>query len=529
MGPSGSGKSTLLTLAGGLDQPTRRDGVASRASTSASLGNNGPGADAAYLDRLRLPGLQPDPGAHRGRERRPARASSTASVPGPPARLAPAALEEVGIGDLADRFPDDDVGRPAAAGRHRARHRGRPPADPRRRADRRPRHRHRARRSCGCCAPAATPAPPGCSSPTRPGTRPGPTGSSSCATGSWSTRSGADPVDVAARSAGAARRTVACRGWRPSLRLARRDALRSRGRSLLVLVMIALPVLAVTRGRRVVQTTADVGGIEGARPAARRRRRAGPLQPGVSGLSSPPTPTTSTAPAGAATEGVDAGLAVVRRRHGASSATSGRRRCASGWTEIRCGDKRRRASTPREVDLADPLAAGLFDDHRRTGRRRRPTRPWSTTRSPSAGLGRRRHRWTARVPRRSTVVGVGESAPPSATPPRSTCCRHRLGAGLRRLRPRTSTWLVDGGAVLVGTRCRELNRGRRARALARRARWTRRPSTEIRPSSRASTSGTATPRSRSSPWSSSWRCSRWCCWPGRRSPSAPAARRAPWP
>ena len=30
-------------------------------------------------------------------------------------------------------------------------------------------------------------------------------------------------------------------GWRPALRLARRDALRARGRSLLVLVMIALP------------------------------------------------------------------------------------------------------------------------------------------------------------------------------------------------------------------------------------------------------------------------------------------------
>jgi putative ABC transport system permease protein len=52
------------------------------------------------------------------------------------------------------------------------------------------------------------------------------------------------------------------RGWRPMLRIARRDALRARGRSVLVLVMIALPVLAVvaldTLGR-----TADVTPREG--------------------------------------------------------------------------------------------------------------------------------------------------------------------------------------------------------------------------------------------------------------------------
>ena len=34
--------------------------------------------------------------------------------------------------------------------------------------------------------------------------------------------------------------------WRPALRIARRDALRARGRSVLVVVMIALPVLTMT-------------------------------------------------------------------------------------------------------------------------------------------------------------------------------------------------------------------------------------------------------------------------------------------
>ena len=49
--------------------------------------------------------------------------------------------------------------------------------------------------------------------------------------------------------------------WRLALRLARRDALRNRGRSILVLVMIALPVLAVTAADVVIQTS-QVSGVE---------------------------------------------------------------------------------------------------------------------------------------------------------------------------------------------------------------------------------------------------------------------------
>ncbi len=50
-------------------------------------------------------------------------------------------------------------------------------------------------------------------------------------------------------------------GWRPALRIAWRDALRHRGRSILVLVMISLPVLAVSAAA-VVLATSDVSGIE---------------------------------------------------------------------------------------------------------------------------------------------------------------------------------------------------------------------------------------------------------------------------
>lgn len=48
--------------------------------------------------------------------------------------------------------------------------------------------------------------------------------------------------------------TPLARGWRPLLRLAWRDARRARGRSILVLVMIALPVMAVTAADVVIST-----------------------------------------------------------------------------------------------------------------------------------------------------------------------------------------------------------------------------------------------------------------------------------
>ncbi|HEU4675337.1 MAG TPA: FtsX-like permease family protein, partial [Motilibacteraceae bacterium] len=47
----------------------------------------------------------------------------------------------------------------------------------------------------------------------------------------------------------------AASGWRPALRIARREALRARGRSLLVLLMVALPVLGMTVADVVARTS----------------------------------------------------------------------------------------------------------------------------------------------------------------------------------------------------------------------------------------------------------------------------------
>jgi putative ABC transport system ATP-binding protein len=108
MGPSGSGKSTLLTLAGGLDSPTA--GVVRVEDTDlAGLGQRGRAAmrrtsiGYVFQDFNLIPALTALenvalPRELDGQGMRGAR------------RAAQTALDEVGIGDLARRFPDEMSG-----------------------------------------------------------------------------------------------------------------------------------------------------------------------------------------------------------------------------------------------------------------------------------------------------------------------------------------------------------------------------------------------------------------------------------
>jgi putative ABC transport system ATP-binding protein len=108
MGPSGSGKSTLLHLAGGLDLPTRGAVLVE-------------GVDLATLSRPRLAQLRRRSVGYVFQDFNlvPAlTAAENVALPreldGAPARSARreavAALEEVGIADLTDRFPDEMSG-----------------------------------------------------------------------------------------------------------------------------------------------------------------------------------------------------------------------------------------------------------------------------------------------------------------------------------------------------------------------------------------------------------------------------------
>ncbi|HST65344.1 MAG TPA: ABC transporter ATP-binding protein [Mycobacteriales bacterium] len=108
MGPSGSGKSTLLTLAGGLDAPTSgrvlvrgQDLGALPAAGVAALRRRSIGY--VFQDFNLIPALTAAenvalPGELDGMSTRKAR------------RHAITALERLGIGELADRFPDDMSG-----------------------------------------------------------------------------------------------------------------------------------------------------------------------------------------------------------------------------------------------------------------------------------------------------------------------------------------------------------------------------------------------------------------------------------
>ncbi len=108
MGPSGSGKSTLLHLAGGLDQPTAGDVIIDGTSV-VGLSQTGRArlrrttVGYVFQDFNLIPALTAAENVALPQELDGVRAGAARAA-------AIAALEEVGIADLADRYPDDMSG-----------------------------------------------------------------------------------------------------------------------------------------------------------------------------------------------------------------------------------------------------------------------------------------------------------------------------------------------------------------------------------------------------------------------------------
>ena len=137
MGPSGCGKSTLLNVIGLLDEPTKGR-VQLNGTPGRVLPRRGAGEDPQPGDRVHLPDLPPDS--------RPERVDNV-EIPLLYRRMAGGRAAQAGAGGPRARGPQlarpplpvAALGRPAAARRHRARHR-RPAAHPAgRRADGQPR------------------------------------------------------------------------------------------------------------------------------------------------------------------------------------------------------------------------------------------------------------------------------------------------------------------------------------------------------------------------------------------------------
>ncbi|MCW2793899.1 MAG: transporter permease, partial [Nocardioides sp.] len=142
-------------------------------------------------------------------------------------------------------------------------------------------------------------------------------------------------------------------GWRLSLRLARRDALRARGRSILVLVMIALPVLAVTAADVVLQTQ-DVSSVESLDRRLGSASAAVTVEKGIDRVVQAPDPDQGSSSDGSRSaapptaeeiSGLLGGARLVEMRTGETSVVTTK---GEAYTE------------GTELDLRDPVAEGLF-------------------------------------------------------------------------------------------------------------------------------------------------------------------------
>jgi putative ABC transport system permease protein len=234
--------------------------------------------------------------------------------------------------------------------------------------------------------------------------------------------------------------------WRLPLRLARRDALRHRARSVLVLVMIALPVLAVTAADVLIHTS-DVSGAESV------DRRMGSAQAlvtvvdGVDNVRQPPDPEdccattdgdgSSPAPPAEQVSSLLGGAVLVEVRHGEVSFKT-----PKGQTPV----------DATEIDLGDPVTRGLFD--LTSGRLPRAAGEVVVNQSVldfGYHVGDPLTLTADDAPADPTIVGVAESTT-LRTFPAAAGLPGTLGVETGG----STTWLVDGDPVSWST-VRQLN------------------------------------------------------------------------
>ena len=105
-GPTGGGKSTLLQMLGALDRPTSGSVELETASLS-KLRRRQAHRHPRQRDRVRLPGLQPHPDAHRPGERRDRARAARRRAPTERKRRAAEALASVGLADRGSHLPSE--------------------------------------------------------------------------------------------------------------------------------------------------------------------------------------------------------------------------------------------------------------------------------------------------------------------------------------------------------------------------------------------------------------------------------------
>jgi putative ABC transport system permease protein len=234
--------------------------------------------------------------------------------------------------------------------------------------------------------------------------------------------------------------------WRLPLRLARRDALRHRARSVLVLVMIALPVLAVTAADVLIQT-ATVSGAESVDRRIGAAQALVTVNDGVDDVKQRPDPDdccplmdgdgVSPAPTAEQVSSLLDGARLVEVRQGQVEF-----RTSKGQSPVQV----------TEVDLDDPLARGLFDLS--SGRLPRSEGEVVVNRSlldKGYQVGDTLELTATDAPANPTIAGVAESTAVRTHP----VAAGPVGAFGVDVGGSTS-WLADGGAVSWAT-VRQLN------------------------------------------------------------------------